>query len=103
MQTFTMGLTPVAVIEAALDANGFSWQLQGSDSRTLEAACEGLKQAYLSGGQVSTADMLIILDKLLEYGESYDSEKADTISEYMADHALSLRSAVLESIGIEEV
>jgi len=108
MKTYTYGTTPADVIRAALDAqcpegyNISAWLQseeyqaigtavnQGIDSR-LEAVTD-MKQGRDSRGApeftFTTDDMLVILRRLAESDD---------------DNAMSLRSCILETLGIEEV
>jgi hypothetical protein len=88
---YTMGLTPKNVIAKKLPKS-YNLMLRGSDFRAVDHAVRGTRIATLlnEGERVGLDrdDMMLLLDKLNDFDN---------------DDAMSVRSGILSTIGIEEV
>lgn len=92
--TYTRGLTPEAVIRAAFtdeETGGFSWDLQGEDSRNANAL------GLFSHNETTEAGFIAIVTALDEAGDG------DGTDDQLADWAMMMRSDMLGCIGIEEI
>lgn len=117
MRTYTAGTAPVELIRAALPER-YPMMLAGEDREVMALvfgqgidahleACTDTKLEWEKGNILGNrpkldcgrGDMLVILRRLWEI---FDSEEGQ-YTEGMRDAAISLRSAILDTIDIEEV
>jgi hypothetical protein len=105
MQSFTFGTTPEHVIREAFDRahpDGFTVVWRGIDAVTLEAAgCPG-DGAWTADELVATLGALAAT-----FDGAHDERARELMGRYSAleiiENAASLRTSILEVLGIEEV